>query len=70
LLKFAGLPYEPHKSGLQKLRRSFATLIEAGGGDATAALMHTARKVTEQSYLDTRLIARPSPNLLLPSFAV
>ena len=70
LLELAGLPYEPHKSGLQKLRRSFATLVEAGGGDATAALMHTARKVTEQSYLDTRLIDRPSPNLLLPSFAM
>lgn len=69
LLEHAGLPYVPHKSGLQKLRRSFATLVEAGGGDATAALMHTARKVTEQSYLDTRLIDRPSPNLLLPSFS-
>lgn len=70
LLDLAGLPYESHKSGLQKLRRSFATLVEAGGGDATAALMHTARKVTEQSYLDTRLIDRPSPNLLLPTFEV
>lgn len=70
LLEHAGLPYESHKSGLQKIRRSFATLVEAGGGDATAALMHTARKVTEQSYLDTRLISRPSPNLLLPTFEV
>ncbi|BBO33643.1 tyrosine-type recombinase/integrase [Lacipirellula parvula] len=70
LVELAGLPYEPHKSGLQKLRRSFATLVEANGGDATAALMHTARKVTEQSYLDTRLIDRPSPNLLLPSFTM
>ena len=65
LLKLAGLPYEKQRSGLQKVRRTFASFIEAAGGNATAALAHTARSVTEKSYLDPRLIAAPPANEIL-----
>jgi integrase len=51
LLKRAGLPsgraWKP-----QCLRRTFASYLEAGGGDATAALAHSDRKTTVRSYLD------------------
>jgi integrase len=67
LIKTAKLPWESHRSGPQKNRRTFATFVEAGGGDATQALDHTSRRVTVNSYLDSRLIERPSPNRLLPS---
>ena len=66
LLELAGLPYEKGKSGLQKMRRSFASHIEAKGGNATAALDHTTRKVTVQSYLDPRIVQQKPANLLLP----
>lgn len=52
LLKRAGLPrtrdFKP-----QRLRKSFASFLEAAGGDATKALGHTDRRVTTASYLDT-----------------
>ena len=48
LLELAGLPYVPHKSGLQKVRRTFASHNEAAGGNSTQALSHTSRRVTEK----------------------
>ena len=65
LLKLAGLPYVPHKSGLQKVRRTFASHIEANGGNATAALAHTARRTTEKSYIDPRIAKEPAHNDVL-----
>lgn len=51
LLERAGLPtgrrFKP-----QCLRRTFASHLEAAGGDATQALAHTDRKTTVGSYLD------------------
>lgn len=65
LILSAGLDWTPHKTGPQKMRRTFASFITAAGGDATAALRHSTRAVTEQSYNDPR-IARPTPaNALL-----
>lgn len=55
LIKDAGLPYVKNKSGPQKMRRSFASFIEAGGGNATRALKHVDRRCTEDSYLDPRI---------------
>jgi integrase len=55
ILKDADLPYEPHRSGPQKWRRSFASHIEAAGGNATRALKHRDRRVTEDSYLDPKI---------------
>lgn len=65
LLKFAGLPYVPWKSGLQKIRRTFASHIEAAGGNATKALAHSSRALTEKSYLDPRIVGTPPSNELL-----
>ncbi|WP_428308461.1 tyrosine-type recombinase/integrase [Lacipirellula sp.] len=62
LIKLAGIEYVPRNCGLQKLRRTFASHIEANGGNATAALAHTARRVTERSYLDPRIVKEPPHN--------
>jgi integrase len=62
LVKDAGLPYVKGKSGPQKMRRTFASFIEAAGGNATRALKHTDRRVTEQSYLDPRIAEQHHEN--------
>jgi integrase len=54
LLKRAGLP-SGRRFKPQCLRRTFASFLEAGGGDATEALGHTDRSVTRESYLDTSI---------------
>lgn len=51
LLERAGLP-TGRKFKPQQLRRTFASYLEAAGGDATAALAHSDSKVTKESYLD------------------
>jgi len=57
LLERAGLPTDSkHKS--QWIRRSFATWVAVGGGDASAACGHSTPSVTRASYLDPTLIAR------------
>lgn len=65
LLARAGLPTD-RRCKPQKMRRTFASWLEKNGGDATRALLHTERRVTETSYLDPRIIDRPPANLLLP----
>jgi integrase len=55
LIKFSGLEYIPRKTTPQMMRRTFASFIEAAGGNATKALKHTDRRVTEDSYLDPRI---------------
>lgn len=73
LLRIAGLP-DSRKFKPQCLRRTFASFLEAAGGDATRALAHSSRKVTETSYLDETVIDRiPSSEVLgkvlqLPGF--
>ena len=57
LLKRAGLPNR-RKDKPQKMRVSFASHLEANGGNATAALSHTSRRVTQESYLDPRIIKK------------
>jgi len=63
LIKGSGLPYVKGKSGPQKMRRTFASHIEAAGGNATKALKHRDRRVTEDSYLDPRITEVESENL-------
>lgn len=57
LLERAGLPTDSkHKS--QWIRRSFATWVAVGGGDASAACGHSTPSVTRASYLDPTLVSR------------
>jgi integrase len=51
LLERAGLP-TGRAWKTQCLRRTFATLVERGGGNATLALGHSDRRTTVLSYLD------------------
>jgi integrase len=67
LIRSAGLKYVPHKSGPQKMRRSFASFIEAAGGNATKALRHSDRRTTEKSYLDPTICdGEPENKKLFP----
>jgi len=65
LLKLAGLPsgrdFKP-----QKLRKTFASFLEAAGGDATTALGHVDRRTTKESYLDTSITeaGKESPSVV------
>jgi integrase len=65
LVHSAGLKYVPFKSGPQKMRRTFASFIEAAGGNATKALRHSDRRTTEKSYLDPRICDSTPENLKL-----
>lgn len=66
ILKRAGLPSDRYCKP-QKMRRSFASHLEAAGGNATAALNHAARRTTEQSYLDPRIVGHtPASDSLFP----
>lgn len=64
LLRYARLPYERNRSGLHKIRRSFASHIEAAGGNATIALNHSDRETT-LAYLDPRVSRATPANALL-----
>ena len=65
LLKRAGLPSGRHFKP-QRMRRSFASYLEAAGGNATEALGHSTRRVTKRSYLDMRICGGQNPAELLP----
>jgi integrase len=56
LLRLAGLPAD-RKHKTQSLRRSFATWLKIGGGDASAALLHTDQRLAAAHYLDASLSA-------------
>jgi integrase len=65
LLAFSGLPASRF-NGPQKMRRTFASYVEAGGGNATEALGHSSRRVTKRSYLDPRIVGTNKAATLLP----
>lgn len=65
LLARAGLPTD-RRSKPQRMRRSFASHLEANGGNATEALSHSSRNVTRRSYLDPRICSKQHPSDLLP----
>lgn len=64
LLRRAGLPtgrrWKP-----QRLRRTFASYLEKQGGDATAALGHSSRKITVTNYLDPTILGKLPPASLV-----
>ena len=59
----AGLPVD-RRSSFHRMRRSVASHLEAAGGDATAALGHESRRIT-QSYLDPLIVKPPQATDLL-----
>lgn len=65
LIESAGLTYD-RKSGPQKMRRTYASFIEKLGGNATRALRHSSRRVTEDSYIDPRIAGIEPENVRLP----
>jgi len=65
VLALAGLPVG-RRNGLQRIRRTVATLLERAGGDATEFLQHSDRRVTRRSYLDDARREVPGPVELLP----
>lgn len=57
LLERAGLPVDrKHKS--QWIRRSFATWVAVGGGDASAACGHASPSTTSAHYLDPTMVTK------------
>ncbi len=65
ILTLAGLP-TGRRNGLQRIRRTVATLLEAAGGSATDFLQHTDRRTTARHYLDESRLEIPGPVELLP----
>jgi integrase len=63
LLTAAGLPNTRYTK-LHCLRRTFATLLEVAGGDATLALGHASRATTLRSYLDPTRTVRAHADLI------
>lgn len=63
ILKAAGLPHDA-RSKFHRMRRTVASHFEAAGGNATALLTHSNRKVT-LAYLDPRIVKPPQAADLL-----
>ena len=70
LTKMAGLQYTPWKTGPHRMRKSFASYLEAAGGDACKALKHTKLSITEGSYIDPRIAKPRNYSILLPKVEV
>lgn len=66
ILAAAGLPTD-RKCKFHRMRRSFASYIEAAGGNATMALGHSTRRIAERSYLDPRICGGQDVTRLLPA---
>ena len=48
-------------------RRTFASWLEANGGNATEALQHTDRRTTKESYLDPTIATKaPASRIVGP----
>lgn len=68
VVESAGLP-GGRRAKFHQLRRSAATHYEAAGGDATAFLDHSSRRITK-AYLDPRFLKKgPSPCDVLPAIS-
>lgn len=66
ILKTAGLIRTRGKSGPHKMRRSFASHLEAAGGDACKALKQSKSSLTRKSYIDPRIAKPVNQSTLLP----
>lgn len=65
ILKAAGLPTD-RTCKFHRMRKTFASYLEAAGGNATEALDHSGRRVTKKSYLDPRICGQINPASMLP----
>ncbi len=65
LLKSAGLPVGRF-CGPHRMRKSFASHLEAKGGNATDALGHDDRSTTIKHYIDPTIVKRDNPADRLP----
>ncbi|MBI2824398.1 MAG: site-specific integrase [Planctomycetia bacterium] len=68
VLRAAGLPWD-RRCKFHKLRRTVASMYHQAGGDPTAFLDHSSRKVT-QAYLDPRIVQTPQAADLLPRVSI
>jgi integrase len=62
LIESAGLRYVKRQTTPQQMRRTFASHLEAAGGNATKALKHSDRRCTEKSYLDPKIVDKMPDN--------
>lgn len=63
--KLAGLSIDRH-AAFHRMRVSHASWIDAGGGDATRALLHDSSATTQKHYLDPTVCEKPAPKLFWP----
>jgi len=65
LLDRAGVPCGQGRGGLfHKLRRTHASYMAAGGGNASWSLGHSSPTITRDHYLDPRIVGRAQVDLL------
>jgi integrase len=62
----AGLSTD-RKSAFHRMRVSHASWLDAGGGDATRALLHDSSATTQKHYLDPAVCEKPAPKLFWPT---
>jgi integrase len=60
LLERAGIA-KANRKKFHAIRSSVASYYEAAGGDATALLGHSDRKITRRHYLDPRIVPQTKP---------
>ncbi len=66
IIETANVTYVRGKSGPQKMRRSYASHLEAAGGNATLGLRHSRSSLTRKSYIDPRIAKEKNQSELLP----
>lgn len=64
ILKRAGLPAD-RESMFHRMRKTFASHVEAAGGNATDALDHFSRATTKKSYIDPTIVKQAPANTFL-----
>jgi integrase len=65
ILQRAGLPHD-RKSKFHRMRKSFASHLDAAGGDATKEFRHSSAKITQRNYLDPSIAKGVPSYQLLP----
>jgi integrase len=66
ILRRAGLP-DDRRSSFHRVRRTVASAVARGGGDATAALDHASPRTTKR-YLDPRIVGGVKPSDIIAAY--